>query len=484
MLVTTDPYARTATDRATVKTSFVSLEVSHDGRIWHTAGELRAPLASVDGARPAVLLVHGSAGVDSRAECYAAALNAAGIVTLEIDLWAARGVNSPLERPKVVAETLPDAFAALDYLTRRHDVDPERIGIMGFSWGGIVSMLSATESGRSIFARQGQKFAAHAPLYPVCWTYNLVPGFEFKELTGAPVFIQTGADDLYDDPDSCARFVEALPDATKKIVTYATYPGATHAWDRREADMVANDPFSHKGTGGEVPFRYNAEVARRSTEAIVEFFSRALRNDWQSPEPRSRRISMSNDTGSEDRYQPSLVEGRADQFVALTGCSGGGKSSLLAELGRRGFSTYEEPGRQIVKEQLFIGGDALPWCDSRMFLELTISRSIHHMITAARTSRLSFFDRGIIDQIGGFEPIPEHIAAAAHRFRYRKTVFFAPPWKEIFKNDEERRHSFEDAVENCATQRRDYERYGYEIVELPKITVAARADFILEKLDA
>jgi dienelactone hydrolase len=267
-------YERSFPDRLIAKTSFVALEVSHDGNVWHSAAALREPESTMP--RAAVVFVHGSGGVDSRGQCYANALNEAGMVTLEIDLWAARGVNSPLERPKAVSETLPDAFAALDFLTHRHGIDPARIGIMGTSWGGIVSMLTATEMARAEFAKGAQRFAAHAPLYPACWVYNRVPGFDFHTLTGVPVFIQTGANDLYDDPDSCAKLVESLAPADKVHVTFATYPGATHAWDRREPDIVANDPYAHKGKGGEVPFRYNPEATRKSTEAVVAFFSRTL----------------------------------------------------------------------------------------------------------------------------------------------------------------------------------------------------------------
>jgi dienelactone hydrolase len=267
-------YDRAAPDRLMAKTAFVALEVTHDGKVWHTAGALREPAGSTP--RAAVVIVHGSGGVDSRGQCYANALNETGIVTFEIDLWAARGVTSPQERPKSVTETLPDAFAALDFLADRRDVDPARIGIMGTSWGGIVSMLSATELARGLFAKGAQQFAAHAPLYPACWVYNRLPGFDFHTLTGAPVFIQTGADDLYDDPDSCERLVDSLTPGDKAAVTFATYPGATHAWDRREPDIIATDPFAHKGAGGDVPFRYNPEVTRRSTEAIVEFFARTL----------------------------------------------------------------------------------------------------------------------------------------------------------------------------------------------------------------
>jgi predicted ATPase len=108
------------------------------------------------------------------------------------------------------------------------------------------------------------------------------------------------------------------------------------------------------------------------------------------------------------------------------------------------------------------------------------------MVTAARSDQLSFFDRGIIDQVSGLErrglPIPEHLAAAVGRFRYHEKVFMMPPWPEIFSNDEERKHSFEDALSSYKTLLRTYERFGYRIVLVPKLEVSARADFVLNQL--
>src|SRR5260370_31570777 len=51
---------------------------------------------------------------------------------------------------------------------------------------------------------------------------------------------------------------------------------------------------------------------------------------------------------TEAGYRPSLVRTKAHQFAVLSGCSGGGKSPLLAELGRRGagdrsFATSQGP---------------------------------------------------------------------------------------------------------------------------------------------
>jgi len=57
-----------------------------------------------------------------------------------------------------------------------------------------------------------------------------------------------------------------------------------------------------------------------------------------------------------------------------------------------------------------------------------------------------------------------------------------PPWPEIFSNDDERKHSFEDALSSYAALPRTYERFGYQIVLVPKLDVNARADFVVNHL--
>jgi len=63
-------------------------------------------------------------------------------------------------------------------------------------------------------------------------------------------------------------------------------------------------------------------------------------------------------------------------FVVISGCSGGGKSTLLLELGRRGYATVEEPGRRIVKEEMLGAGRALPWIDEAAFARRAIALSL------------------------------------------------------------------------------------------------------------
>jgi predicted ATPase len=79
-----------------------------------------------------------------------------------------------------------------------------------------------------------------------------------------------------------------------------------------------------------------------------------------------------------------------DRLVIISGCSGGGKSTLPAELRRRGHAVVEEPGRRTVKEELGSGGSALPWADGVAFARRAIV-----MALADRTSAVAIKGLGI-----------------------------------------------------------------------------------------
>ena len=136
-----------------------------------------------------------------------------------------------------------------------------------------------------------------------------------------------------------------------------------------------------------------------------------------------------------------------DNFVIISGCSGGGKSTLLAEFQRRGFATVEEPGRRIVTEELERGGNALPWTDAVAFCRRAIEMSFADRATAEASARWVFFDRGLIDAAAALEhltgePVLQHLGRS---HRYNKHVFLAPPWPEIHRLDHERRHGLPEA---------------------------------------
>jgi predicted ATPase len=177
---------------------------------------------------------------------------------------------------------------------------------------------------------------------------------------------------------------------------------------------------------------------------------------------------------------------RMNRFVVISGCSGGGKLALLGALSRRGYAVVEEPGRRIVREELDKGGSALPWVDAAAFARRAIALSLADLAGAGSATGWVFFDRGLIDaetawrQSTGLPP-PEVSHEARH---YHRQVFLAPPSPEIYRQDPERRHGYDEAVAEHERLAAAYPAFGYEVVLLPKIAVEARADFVIAGLSA
>ncbi|KRB01602.1 ATPase [Devosia sp. Root685] len=173
-----------------------------------------------------------------------------------------------------------------------------------------------------------------------------------------------------------------------------------------------------------------------------------------------------------------------DRFTIISGCSGGGKSTLLEELARRGFSVIKEPGRRIVAAELAGDGKALPWIDAHAFLREAIALSLEDLERASALPGRVFFDRGLLDAASGLgeitgEPVLRQFAG---QWRFNTKVFLTPPWPEIYQQDAERQHGLDAAIEEYERLLRDYPALGYDVVELPKVSVTARADFVLGHL--
>lgn len=112
-----------------------------------------------------------------------------------------------------------------------------------------------------------------------------------------------------------------------------------------------------------------------------------------------------------------------------------------------------------------------------------LSRSIHAFEQIAERERPVFFDRGIAELIGYCAMIkaevPDYLRNAVEVFRYNPKVFVAPPWKEIYRNDAERKQTWEEAVEGYSAACECYPKCGYQLVEIPVGELAQRVEFIL-----
>jgi predicted ATPase len=180
------------------------------------------------------------------------------------------------------------------------------------------------------------------------------------------------------------------------------------------------------------------------------------------------------------RVNPALAE----RFVLISGCSGGGKSTLLAELRARGHPCVDEPGRRIVKQEIASGGTSLPWIDPVAFLRRAIEMALADREQVRSNPGWVFFDRGVIDAASALEDFTGEAAlreiGLSHR--YHRRIFMAPPWPQIYETDAERRHDIEAALPEYDRLRKDFPALGYQLVFLPKASVSVRADFVLTTL--
>ena len=67
-------------------------------------------------------------------------------------------------------------------------------------------------------------------------------------------------------------------------------------------------------------------------------------------------------------------------------------------------------------------------------------------------------------------------------YPYNSKVFVAPPWPAIFAQDAERKQTPDEAEWTYRALVGTYADYGYELVELPRVSVAERVEFVLKQV--
>lgn len=172
------------------------------------------------------------------------------------------------------------------------------------------------------------------------------------------------------------------------------------------------------------------------------------------------------------------------RFYLITGCSGGGKSTLLQALAEAGHAVVPEPGRRVLAAERASDSAGLPWVDMAAFAQAAVRMARLDLETAKALQGPVFFDRGLIDAAVALHhaarvPLAETLGKNRH---YADTVFLAPPWPELFETDTDRRHRFEDAVAEYNRLAIALQHCGRHTLVLPKDTLPRRMAFVLDHI--
>lgn len=232
--------------------------MSADGRTKLT-GYVFSPAAP--GRHPAVVMLHGRAGAYSslkRGQHNAGALTmrhrmwgnfwaARGYVAIHVDSFGPRGFgdgfakHSYASRPLEVSEQSVrplDAYGALAYLRSRSDVAADRIGVQGWSNGGmtVLATLGPRPPGlQNPTAASG--FRAAIAQYPSC----RAPAAEPDYAPYAPLLIMVAEDDDEVSPMVCRTFAEKIR-GRGAAVEFVWYDGAHHSYDDPGKTKQSHEP--------------------------------------------------------------------------------------------------------------------------------------------------------------------------------------------------------------------------------------------------
>jgi dienelactone hydrolase len=203
--------------------------------------ELQRPVGR--GPFPALVLLHGCSGITSVQHDWGARLNEWGYVTLLVDSLGPRDVRNVCstdpDGPASYEDRVQDARAALQYLRKQSFVDSERIGVIGWSMGGGVSLLSVTAGEPAPpDGPPTARFRAAVAFYPHCRPIRRY---------ATPLMILIGAQDDWSPARRCRRLAAGRP-AGPGRVQLVIYPNAYHSFDaqaplhRYRGHLVGADP--------------------------------------------------------------------------------------------------------------------------------------------------------------------------------------------------------------------------------------------------
>jgi len=242
-------------------------------------GFLFAP--SGNGPHPAIVMLHGRAGpysslahgrydattLSKRHKEWGEFWAQRGYVALLVDSFGPRGYaegfprGSYADRPDAVSEQTVrplDAYGALKYLRGRGDVNPDRIGVQGWSNGGMTVLVTMSDQAPGIAKPTATTgFRAALAEYPGCGM-DAVKG-EWRPY--APVLMLLGSADEEVSPKRCETFAKKAQKAGGPL-EYHVFDGAEHNYD---------DPSNTKQSNPA-----NATATEETRRMAESFFAKAL----------------------------------------------------------------------------------------------------------------------------------------------------------------------------------------------------------------
>ncbi len=218
---------------------------------------LLAQPATAAGRRPGVLVLPEWWGMTDYPKRRARMLAELGYAALAVDMYGGgQTADNPDDAGRLMNGVMGDIGAAearlkaaLEYLQSRPNVDPERMGAIGYCMGGALALHAA---------RIG------LPLAGVVSFHGALGSFHQPAPGGvhAKILVCHGGADALVPEDTVAAFKQEMTEAGAEF-KFVTYPGALHGFSNPAADA--------NGRKFGLPLAYDADTDRKSWQAMQDF---------------------------------------------------------------------------------------------------------------------------------------------------------------------------------------------------------------------
>ena len=246
-----------------------------------------------DAPRPALVMMHGCSGLlDGRGRIFAIyrawarALVVQGYVALVVDSATPRGFgqtcSAGADRITMSRDRPSDAYAALQYLQAQPFVRGDRIGLMGWSQGGGIVLLSISDKSPGRPQNLAQDFRVAVAFYPGACSERLQSKpFTSVEREGwttqIPLLALMGEADTWTLFPPCEAFLAAAK-ARGNPIELKSYPMAVHAFDA--PNLSRRELPQYRSGDGPIPVEATDRDARLNAFVrVLEFLKSRLESN-------------------------------------------------------------------------------------------------------------------------------------------------------------------------------------------------------------
>ena len=179
--------------------------------------------------------------------------------------------------------------------------------------------------------------------------------------------------------------------------------------------------------------------------------------------------------------------------VVITGAPGTGKTVIINALEVKGYQCFHEIIRAMTAKTRSEGtskkqvSNPLAFVDDPYtFNQRLLEGRLADFKASEKTKKtVSFFDRGMPDVLAYMnyfnQPYNKDFKKICRKNTYNK-IFILPPWKEIYRRDNERLETFDQAEQLHEQLLKSYQEFGYAPILVPKTSIHNRISFILKEL--